>query len=139
MKDSVRALAEYRMTRAAEAFEDAVGLADRHRWNAAVNRFYYSAYYAAKALLATREIDAASHAAAIALFQLHFVKSGAVPPDVARFLPRAFEMRQDADYVDFQDATAEHVDQLRRNVATFTEACRRVLDERLRAEDSPAE
>lgn len=46
---------------------------------------------------------------------------------------------QDADYVDFQDATAEHVDQLRRNVATFTEACRRVLDERLRAEDSPAE
>ena len=72
MNGAARALADYRMRRARETFEDAAALADSKRWNSAVNRLYYAAFYAAKALLATREIDAARHSAAISLFQLHF-------------------------------------------------------------------
>ena len=41
-----------------EATEDAGTLEKAQRWNGAVNPLYYPAFYAAKALLATREIDA---------------------------------------------------------------------------------
>jgi uncharacterized protein (UPF0332 family) len=60
---TARALAEYRMKRATEAFEDAAALAERNSWNAALNRLYYAAFYAARALLATRGLDAARHSA----------------------------------------------------------------------------
>lgn len=67
----------------------------------AVNRFYYAAFHAARALLATRGLDSSRHAGVIALFQQHFVKTGDFPLDVARALPRAFEKRLNSDYEDF--------------------------------------
>jgi uncharacterized protein (UPF0332 family) len=132
MNDAARALAEYRIQRARETLEDAATLADLQRWNGAVNRLYYAAFYAAKALLATRELDTARHSAAISLFQVHFVKSGIIPAELARALPRTFEMRQDTDYSDYEEATAEDVQPLRRTIVGFVEACERALNDMLR-------
>jgi uncharacterized protein (UPF0332 family) len=115
------------MARADEAFKDAVALIDQLRWNGAVNRLYYAAFHASQALLATRGLISKSHSGAIKLFQEHFVKAGHVSPAVARFLPRAFEMRQDADYGDYEEATRDDVEQLRASIATFLAACRETL------------
>jgi uncharacterized protein (UPF0332 family) len=41
----------YRMSRAKETLQDAELLADGKRWNACVNRLYYSCFYAVSALL----------------------------------------------------------------------------------------
>jgi uncharacterized protein (UPF0332 family) len=103
------ALARYRLERAFAAVEDAATLEQGQRWNGAVNRLYYAAFYAAKALLATQGIDAVRHSAAISLFQLHFVKPGTIAVDLAPVLPRAFEKRQNADYGDYVQASAEDV------------------------------
>jgi uncharacterized protein (UPF0332 family) len=54
-----------------------------------------------------------------------------IDADVARVLPRAFEMRQDVDYGDYEDATAEDVDHLRGSVSAFVEASRHALDDLL--------
>lgn len=43
----------YRMSRARETLEDARILANAGRWNACVNRLYYSCFYAVFALLCT--------------------------------------------------------------------------------------
>ncbi len=72
---------------------------------------------------ATREVDAARHSAAISLFQLHFVKPGTIAVDLARVLPRAFEKRQNADYGDYAQASAEDVAALRDLVEDFVDAC----------------
>jgi uncharacterized protein (UPF0332 family) len=135
--DGGATLARYRLQRAFEAFEDAATLERGERWNGAVNRLYDAAFYAAKALLATREIDAARHSAAISLFQLHFVKPGTIATDLARVLPRAFEKRQNADYGDYAEATAEDVTALRDLVEAFVSACARAVEDALARKSEP--
>ncbi len=48
---------KYRFIRAEESFEDALILADNGRWNAVINRLYYSCFYAVIALLLKNNIE----------------------------------------------------------------------------------
>ena len=96
MKSEVEALARHRLSRAREAFAEGDHLLVKGALMGAVNRFYYAAFYAARALLATREVDSSRHTGVISLFQKHFVKTGLVLPDKAQALPRSFEKRQNA-------------------------------------------
>ena len=94
MTESAQALAGYRMDRAAEALEEAAALMSTEHWNGAVNRRYYAAFYAAKALLAIRELDAARHSGAISLFQLHFNPPGrGARPAESLSEPPAYRLR----------------------------------------------
>ena len=90
------ALASHRLMRAREPLAEADLLVSPNRWNGALNRAYYAAFYAARARLALKRMDSSRHSGVIALFQEHFVKTGAVPPDIARALPQAFARRQAA-------------------------------------------
>lgn len=128
MTDSAAALARRRILRAAETLAEADILLERARWRGALNRVYYAAFYAARALLATRGLDAAKHSGTIALFQQHFVKAGEVPPDTARALVRAFDKRQATDYADFVDPDPQDVRELRDAVATFVAYCTRRVE-----------
>ena len=121
------ALARHRMSRAREALRDADLLAAQQSAAGAVNRYYYAAFHAARALLATIDLDAARHSGVIALFQRHFVKTGLFSTDIARVLPRSFEKRLNSDYGDFAQVTAEEVDQISQGVHRFVEECQRVL------------
>ncbi len=93
----------------------------------AVNRFYYAAFHAARALLAIRGVDSPRHSGVISLFQQHFVKEGPMAPETAKALARSFEKRQDADYEDFAAVSLEEAEAIRREVQAFIEACRRTL------------
>ena len=97
------ALARHRLARARVALEEAALLESAGRWNGALNRTYYAAFYAARGLLALKRIDSSRHSGIIALFQEHFVKTGTVSPEIARALPQAFARRQRSDYDDFAD------------------------------------
>jgi len=54
-----------------------------------VSKAYYVMFYAAKAALATRRIDARRHSGAIALFGQEFVKSGRLDSHYLRLLTQA--------------------------------------------------
>ncbi|MBI1875185.1 MAG: HEPN domain-containing protein [Acidobacteria bacterium] len=96
-------LAQLRIDRAIEALREADLLIADQRWRGAINRLYYAAFHAAKALLAVRNLDTSKHSGTIALFQQHFVKTELVPTDLARGLSRAFDKRQLTDYADSSD------------------------------------
>ena len=97
-------------------------IAARH-WRGALNRVDYAAFYAARALLATRDLDAGRQSGVIALFQQHFVKAGVVPAAVAKALPYAFELRQTSDYADVAEPAEEQVIALQMSVTAFVAAC----------------
>ncbi len=120
-------LARHRLARARESFADGLLLFERGSRTGAVNRFYYAAFHAARALLVTKGLDSSKHSGVIALFQQHFVKTGTVRADIAKALPRSFERRQDSDYEDFIAPTAEEVASIRDTVAEFIRECERVL------------
>jgi uncharacterized protein (UPF0332 family) len=95
----------------------------------ALNRVYYAAFYAARAVLAARDLDSSRHSGVIALFQLHFVKTGLLPAAAARTLPRLFEARQTSDYADGADPSADEVRSFRGDVDAFITACVRAVEE----------
>ncbi len=51
----------YRIDRAWDTFEDAKLLAKNKRWNACINRLYYSCFYAVSSLLLTKSINTSTH------------------------------------------------------------------------------
>ena len=91
----------YRVERTNETLEDAHILANSERWNACVNRLYYACFYAVSALLIKKGLSSAKHSGIRSLFNLHFVKSGKIPKDLARIYNDLFERRQEGDYLDF--------------------------------------
>ncbi len=128
MKDAILRLARHRLERASEALRDGRLLLAQGSLTSAVNRFYYAAFYAARALLATREVDSSRHSGVITLFQRHFVKPGVVDVQTAKAFPRAFEKRQTSDYADFAILTAQEVERIGEETTAFVEECGRVFE-----------
>ena len=124
------ALAVHRIARAHAALLEADLLIEREHFSGALNRVYYAAFYAARALLATRSLDSSRHSGVIALFQEHFVRTELVPAETARALPRAFEKRQTSDYGDFSDPSSDEVLSLRDQVQSLVRACEQAVLER---------
>ena len=127
MSPEANALSRHRMERAEAACKEGDLLADQAASRGAVNRYYYAAFHAARALLATRNADSARHAGVIALFQQQFVKTGDFPSEVARALPRSFEKRLSSDYSDFVEITQDEVVRIKSDVHSFVTACRDYL------------
>ena len=120
-------LAHHRIARAHEALDEADLLIEQRHFSGALNRLYYAAFYAARALLATHNLDSSRHSGVIALFQKHFVRTELISTEVARALPRAFEKRQTSDYGDFSEPTSEEVLSLRGQARAFVASCEKVL------------
>ncbi len=129
MRAEIAALARHRLARAHEAIAEGEHLLAKGAPMGAANRLYYGAYYAAKALLATREVDSSRHSGVISLFQKHFVKTGLISTEIAKALPRAFEKRQKSDYGDFATVTLEEAQRIRDEVRGFEAECARRLEE----------
>lgn len=132
MKKEVIALARYRMSRSRETFSDGLRLLDKGSLNGATNRFYYAAFYAARALLATKELDSSKHSGVISLFNKHFVKTDMIEPDNAKILKKSFEKRQDIDYEDFIEITRPEVENLKEKILEFIDTCEEVLEQLLK-------
>ena len=121
-------IARHRLTRARAALDEGDLLIGRDHFSGALNRVYYAGFYAARAVLATVNADSSRHSGVISLFQQHFVRTGLVPAEVAKALPRAFEKRQTSDYGDFSEPTREEVVSLRDQVQLLIAACEQIVD-----------
>lgn len=107
-EEDTLSIIQYRMERAIETLEDAQFLLANHRSpESVVNRAYYAMFYASLALLFTVNQHSSKHGGVIALIDKHFVKTGDLPKEMGKFLHKAFDMRQSADYEKDVDLTME--------------------------------
>jgi len=102
----------YRLASAFNTFEAAKLLAESGFWNSAVNRLYYSVFYAVNALLVLKEIRTKSHAATKSQFAEHFIKTGKVDKKYGKLLSTLFDWRQKGDYENIFDFNRETVEPL---------------------------
>lgn len=109
MTGTTKDLINYRLERAKETLEDAKLLAEKQRWNSAINRLYYAAYYAVIALLLKENITSTTHNGAKTKFSEHFIKTGLYPTEFGRIYSQLFTWRQKGDYADLFDFTEEKV------------------------------
>ena len=64
----------------------------------AISRAYYAMFYAASALLASKNISRSRHSGVVSAFSEYFVKTGLIEAEYARMLAHAFNARLGSDY-----------------------------------------
>lgn len=103
---------EYSKTRIETAYktiEAAKLLSENGFWNSAVNRLYYSLYYAINALLVCNDIYPQSHSGMKSQFSLHYIKTGIMDIKYGKLLAQLYDWRQKGDYENLYDYDAESV------------------------------
>ena len=96
-------LINYRIARAKDTLDDAHILADKEKWNSAINRLYYAAYYAVIALLLKDDLKPTTHNGAKSNFSEHFVKTGKIDKELGKIFSQLLTWRQKGDYDDLFD------------------------------------
>lgn len=76
----------------------AVGAYRDGAWESAIHAVYYASLHAALGLLADRGVSPGTHAGAVNMLGLHFVKPGSMSAEVGRALPKLATLRHLADY-----------------------------------------
>src|SRR6056297_1949813 len=109
MSGSKEDLINYRIDRAKDTLDDAHILADKGKWNSAINRLYYSAYYAVIALLLRDDLKPTTHNGAKSNFSEYFIKTGKIDKELGKIFSQLFTWRQKGDYDDLFDFRKEIV------------------------------
>lgn len=95
-----------------------------------MSRSYYAIFQAARALLATEQLESRKHSGVIALFNQHFVKTGKVDKQLGVILKNARRSRELADYSDLAEFAREDAEEQLRDAEIFVQMLERLLGER---------
>lgn len=133
MKPETVELAHYRMQKALQTAEEARILFENGKYNGAMNRIYYSIFYAASALLILDGLSSAKHSGTISLFLQNFVKNNRVPEATGMFLKEAFKHRSRGDYDDFAEFSESQIgtalEQLDKHLSSIQELMTTMTEE----------
>ncbi|MEO8151171.1 MAG: HEPN domain-containing protein [Bacteroidia bacterium] len=121
-------LVNYRLHRAKETLDDARILSERRKWNSAINRLYYAAFYAVTALLMADNINPLSHNGAKVKFSENYIKTGKVPKEYGKMYSQLFLWRQKGDYDDLFDFNQEKVEPYLEPVESFINLIKEIIN-----------
>ena len=119
---------KYRFYRSEETFDEAVILAEKEKWNAVINRLYYSCFYAVIALLLKNNIETQTHDGARTQLGLHFVKPDRIDKRFGKLFTKLFDLRLKGDYGDLFDFDKKVVEPLIEQVKEFIEVIKKQID-----------
>jgi len=101
MSGKIDELVTYRINRAFETLNEADKMIENQFWNASINRIYYACFYAVSGLLLKKGVDTSTHKGIRQMFGLHYVQTGLISKEYARFFSDLYDRRQTGDYDDF--------------------------------------
>lgn len=101
MDNKANDLCAYRLTDAVDTLEAARLCLNNRHYKDAINRSYYAAFYAVKAVLALEAVDFKRHKDAVAYFNHNYVAGDVFPRGIGKKLGRLKKKRETSDYDDF--------------------------------------
>lgn len=99
-------LSAYRMQNAKDTLNAASVCLEQKFYKDTINRCYYAAFYAIKAVLALEEVDFKRHKDAVAYFNKTYVATEIFSKEIGKKLGRLKQERESSDYDDFYMASA---------------------------------
>lgn len=105
-----KTLSEVRFAKARATLTDARANLAGERLNTAVNRSYYAALNAVRALLILEGVNPQSHAGAVTTLGLRFIRTKLLPVSVTKDFKLLMARRSDVDYGDFEVISPEEAD-----------------------------
>lgn len=97
----------------------------------AINRAYYSFFYAAKAVLNVLGFDAKTHSGLISEFGLRVIKTELLSKKYGEYFRRSFELRESSDYEIGVVFGEEEVKTLIKNSEEFLETAKDFVKKRI--------
>ena len=107
MAGSLTALSAHRFGRAREELQTAELLLKNANFRSSINRSYYAIFHAIRAVNALDGFDSSKHSGVISHFNQEYVKTGIFEREASKIIRNASELREQADYEDFYEATQE--------------------------------
>lgn len=128
MDDELRFnIVSYRLVSAHNALGEVLSLSKDEYYNAAVSRMYYACFHATSALLINSGFEAHTHNGVRTIFSKEFVATGLLPRELSKFYTEIFNKRQNSDYEDFVNYTAEDIEDLYPQAVAFIEAVEKLI------------
>jgi len=116
---SVKDLAKYRFDKALSSLAVAKTLLASGDYGFALNRAYYAAFDAMRAVHAPEGFDSSKHSGVISHFNQEYVKTGKFPPGTSAIIRKASMLREKSDYEDFYEPEPEEAAETVAKVETF--------------------
>lgn len=120
-------LISYRMQRSEESLRAAEIMYEKDMLSFAMNRIYYSMFYAVQAALSLKGVSFSKHGQVKAYLNRELVKTGIIPISLGRIYNKAFEYRQKFDYVDFVEPDQELVESYLKEARVFLDGIEKYL------------
>lgn len=99
MPDNIsKELSDSQLSRANEILSFIPKYIEMGDYNTAVNRSYYAAFHAMKALELLDNFDHKKHSGVIAYFRQHYIKTGIFEKEMSGMIDRLQNQREDSDY-----------------------------------------
>lgn len=100
-------LSKYRIQESEDSLKVAAHCLREGLYKDAINRSYYAAFYAVKAVLALGTVDFKRHKDVMGYFNREFVATQIFPRELGRRLGNLKQLREKSDYDDFYIASKE--------------------------------
>ena len=127
---NTRELITKRLNRAYKSLDVAKSLFTNEFYEDSVSKSYYAIFFAAKALLLTKNLDPKKHSGVISFFNQYFVKSKELERELAEILKLAQKERTSADYDEFYSASVEEARSQLENAERFLQRVKELLQEK---------
>lgn len=101
---------------------------DAKEFGYAMNRIYYSAFYAVSALLLEKGLSFKKHSGVRHTFHLEFIKTGLIDTQWAKFYDQLFEDRQEGDYLALTTFDYDYVEKQLHKCKEFLEILHPLLN-----------
>lgn len=125
------ALLAYRLKQAKETLSDAEKmLQGKFSQRSIINRAYYSMFYAVLALFLKNDIilKTTKHSGIISIFDKEFVHTGEIDKQYSKILHKMFDARQEGDYKEFVELSAEDATEFVKLAREFVEGIKKFIE-----------
>ena len=99
--DKTKALSDYRLEKAKQDLETAKINFEHGLLAQSVNRSYYAAFHALRALLAFDIFDSKKHSSILGYFNKNYISNSRIDKEYYKIIASAFDIRTKSDYQDF--------------------------------------
>lgn len=117
----------YRINSSMETLETSKYCITSKHYKDAINRSYYAAFYAIKAVLSMEEIDFKRHKDVVAYFNKNYVATEIFEKTMGRKLATLQQTRETSDYDDFYVASKEEAETQCQSAEEIIEAVKKYL------------
>jgi len=125
--------ARYRLENAKEKLNSAEVLLREKLFKDSLSRSYYAMFSAARALLATKELDSSKHSGVISLFNQHFLKTNIMDRKIGKKLSEAKDFREAGDYEDFFIVSKQDAERQIKNAKEFINEAEKILSRMIKS------